>query len=96
MNITPEQFKRIDNDVNGNPRYVIHYNYLLSDKEDELYPLTFSPIFKVVENMKTRYKLALSKAKKVGGKKYNTKSFGGGIVFQSYNLNNLCNELNSL
>lgn len=96
MNITPEQFTRINRDVNGNPRYIIHHSYLLSDKENELYPLTVSPIFKVMENMETRYKLALSKAKQLGGKKYNTKNFGGGIVFQSYNLNDLCNELNSL
>lgn len=94
--ITTENFTRVNNDVNGNPRYVIHYSQLLSDKDKELYPLTVSPIFKVAENLETRYKIALSKAKSIGGKKYHTKNYGGGIVFQSYNLNDLCNKLNSL
>lgn len=35
------------------------------------------------------YKIALKKAKSLGGKKYNNKKYGGGIVFQSYNITNL-------
>ena len=42
------------------------------------------------------YALAVSKAKKIGGKKYKGKDFGGGIVFQSYNTNELVKELNEL
>lgn len=55
---------RVENDVNGNPRYVIHF-------------------LDVSEN----YNEALFKARKIGGKKYRAKWFGGGIVFSSYNLN---------
>ena len=55
---------RVDNDVNGNPRYVVHF-LSLSDNYNE----------------------ALSQARKIGGKKYRAKWFGGGIVFSSYNLN---------
>lgn len=54
---------RVDNDVNGNPRYVIHYHILAFN-----------------------YNEALIKARKIGGKKYRAKWFGGGIVFSSYNL----------
>ena len=54
---------RVENDVNGNPRYVIHFL-----------------------DLSTNYNDALFKARKIGGKKYRAKWFGGGIVFSSYNL----------
>ena len=41
---------------------------------------------------KADYTLALSRAKKLGGKKYHTNGYGGGIVFQSYNIGHI-NEL---
>jgi hypothetical protein len=66
--------KRINNDVNGNARYVVHFYDLLTDIEG----LNLS----ILE----RYELALKKARKVGGKMYRGKDFGGGIVFQSYNI----------
>ena len=55
---------RVENDTNGNPRYVI--NFL---------------------SLSYNYNEALCKARKIGGKKYRAKWFGGGIVFSSYNLN---------
>lgn len=61
------EWTRINNDSNGNPRYVCHFLNLLKDGEHG-------------------YDLALSRAKKIGGRKYNNKSYGGGIVFQSYNI----------
>jgi hypothetical protein len=66
--------KRINNDVNGNPRYVVHFYDLLTDIEG----LNLTIL--------QRYELALKKARKVGGKMYRGKDFGGGIVFQSYNI----------
>jgi hypothetical protein len=66
--------KRINNDVNGNPRYVVHFYDLLTDIEG----LNLTIL--------QRYELALQKARKVGGKMYRGKDFGGGIVFQSYNI----------
>ena len=57
------KYWRINNDANGNPRYVVHYQSIASTYEE-----------------------AVEKARKIGGKKYNAKWFGGGIVFQSYNL----------
>lgn len=62
--LTAENLTRVNNDVNGNPRYVFHY-LALADHYGE----------------------AVSIAKKlIGGKKYHNKSYGGGIVFQSYNV----------
>lgn len=57
------EFTRITNDVNGNPRYVVHFLNIDSD-----------------------YETAVKKANKIGGRKYHTKAYGGGIVFQSYNI----------
>lgn len=74
-------FFRIDNDVNGNPRYVVHY---LSIPIDEDVPAL------------KQYECALKKAKKIGGRKYAAKWFGGGIVFQSYSLQELAAAIREL
>lgn len=83
------EFTRLNNDTNGNPRYVCHYSDLLTKEDNESLPLNVSPIFKVNENIDARYNLALKRAKSLGGRKYNNKSFGGGVVFQSYNIQDL-------
>jgi hypothetical protein len=61
--ITKEDFTRIKNDVNGNPRYVFHFLQLADN-----------------------YEQALKLAKKIGGRKFHNKQYGGGIAVQSYNL----------
>lgn len=61
-------FIRINNDVNGNPRYVCSW-------------LDF--------NTET-YEEALLVAKSLGGRKFNNKQYGGGILFRSvFNVKNL-------
>jgi hypothetical protein len=72
--------KRINNDVNGNPRFVVHFYDLLRDGEGE--GLT------ILE----KYDLVVKKARKVGGKMYRGKDFGGGIVFQSYDIQTTINK----
>ena len=81
MNTNNIEFTRINNDANGNPRYVCHFLNLLSDKEQESYT--------GMSRISSMYSDAVHKARKIGGKKYHTKSYGGGIVFQSYNLPDL-------
>lgn len=76
--ITVEDFTRVNNDVNGNPRYVLH----------------FLNMYKEICSVPNKYQKAVKQANKFGGRKYHTKSYGGGIVFQSYNLQNLCDTLN--
>lgn len=68
---TPEDFTKISNDVNGNPRYVCHF-------------LKFS----------NNYNEALKIARKFGGGKFHNKQYGGGIKFQEYSIQDLCNQLN--
>ena len=78
--LTVENLTRVNNDVNGNPRYVFHFLALANDND----------------SINTRYSNAVAVAKKlIGGKKYHTKSYGGGIVFQSYNVQNDLDTLNT-
>lgn len=83
METTKIEFTRINNDVNGNPRYVCHFLNFINDKDDEQIKIIASAN---TDKVSVSYKLALIRAKTIGGKKYHNKSYGGGIVFQSYNL----------
>lgn len=78
------EFTRVNNDVNGNPRYVVHY-------------LAFLPEGKTSQDfggIEEAYKLACKAANKIGGRKYRGKEYGGGIVFQSYSLPHLEKSIN--
>lgn len=98
--VNTENFTRINNDINGNPRYVIHYSECVSDKDFlELHGVTPSEQKELNAHMrKTEYAygVAVVKMNKLGGRKYNTKNYGGGIVFQSYNLQSLCDRINEM
>lgn len=59
---------RIPNDVNGNPRYVVHFMDLDIKLAD-------------YDNINKLY----------GFNKYRAKWFGGGVVFQSYNIEDTLN-----
>ena len=67
------EFTRVNNDFCGNPRFVTHFFSFLKEDEQTL----------------SNYNLAVKRANKLGGKKYRGSDFGGGIVFQSYNLDGL-------
>ena len=76
------EFTKIKHDVNGNPRYVCHFLHLNTEKEN-------SKEFWKIHGIKTislLYKIAVKRANKIGGRKYHTRAYGGGIVFQSYNI----------
>ena len=67
------EFTRVNNDFCGNPRFVTHFFSFLKEDEQTL----------------SNYNLAVKRANKLGGKKYRGSDFGGGIVFQSYDLDGL-------
>lgn len=94
--VTPQDFKRVNNDVNGNPRYVCHYVHLLNENDEQLPSGKGVQTFKVIDSITNRYEIALKKAKKIGGKKFHNKQYGGGIVFQSYNIQSTCDAINEL
>ncbi len=80
---TQIEFTRINNDTNGNPRYVCHFLDLISDKDHQKLVADHG---KSLMTTNYAYELAVKKAKTLGGRKYNTKLYSGGIVFQSYNI----------
>jgi len=86
--ITKDDFTRVNNDTNGNPRFVCHF--LSFTTPDDLKD------YMGLDKISQKYDLALSRAKDLGGKKFHNKQFGGGIVFTSYNLRELCEKINSL
>ena len=96
--MTTENLTRVNNDINGNPRYVLHFLQLITDKDEEQVKEDFKLTLQQnpFKRISLLYDLAVSKARKIGGKKYRGKDFGGGIVFQSYNTNELVKELNEL
>lgn len=88
-NTTVIEFTRVNNDVNGNPRYVCHFLVLLNANErgytydgEEFNPN--KPVLHM--GLSQQYDVAVKKAHKIGGKRFHNKQYGGGIVFQSYSL----------
>lgn len=80
-------FTRVNNDVNGNPRYVLHFVHLV--------PESYTPEG-VYISLDQQYQKALFLAKKIGGRKFHNKQYGGGIVFQSYNIQATADRINQL
>ena len=87
---------RIDNDTNGNPRYVCHFLSILTDKDEEQIKQDFAASLARNPFLRTglMYDFAVQRAKKIGGKKFHNKQYGGGIVFQSYSLPELTRLIN--
>ena len=89
-------FTRINNDINGNPRYVCHFLNFVNDadraKADYLEALSRQSKFSI----SFLYDIALNKARKIGGRKFHNKQYGGGIVFQSYSTNELEAQISDL
>lgn len=81
---TQINFTRINNDVNGNPRYVFHFLDIINDRDEEIAKSKMD-VMKGIYKLDILYSIALKKAKKIGGKKFHNKQYGGGIVIQSYN-----------
>jgi hypothetical protein len=81
--VKPSHFTRINNDVNGNPRYVCHYTHLSTPVDRDA-------------DISERYALALARACSIGGRKFHNKQYGGGVVFQTYSLPDTCDSINKI
>ena len=73
------EFTRINNDVNGNPRYVCHFTEIVNEADRERAKETS-------DYLGNLYRIAIKKANAIGGRKFHCKQYGGGLVFQSYNI----------
>lgn len=92
---------QIYNNSNGNLRYVCHFLDLVTEKEREIAEenkrikqTSWPDLFFTTTN--DLYNFALRMAKKIVGKKFHNKKFGGGIVFQTYNIEEIENKINKL
>lgn len=90
--VTIDNFTKIRNSVNGSPRYVIHFLRLLTKEEQDDIRAKARPM----QPVNDMYMEAVNKAKGLGGKRYRGKDYGGGIVFQTPNLQDLANRINKL
>lgn len=72
--IIENDFTKIKNDINGNPRYVIHFLQCCPDK------------WKEERGIGLMYAMTVKLMNKIGGRKFHNKQYGGGIVFQSYSI----------
>lgn len=84
------EFYRVKHDYYGNPRVVCHFLDFINDRDEK----------EANEKEKQGYNrilylfnVALKKAHKIGGSKYRGKDYGGGIVFQCYNQNELAKNI---
>jgi hypothetical protein len=59
MTISENDFSRVNNDVNGNPRYVLHFLGLTSPDDLSEY--------RGLDKITKKYNLALARARKFGG-----------------------------
>jgi hypothetical protein len=90
MNTTTKQdieFTRAKSDIYGNPRYIVHFFSLLTTDERNSYGLN---------NYGQLYTLACKRANKIGGRKYTGRNYGGGIVLQSYNIEQTARRIQEL
>ena len=65
------QMVRVNNDVNGNPRHVVHWLGLEPETPDGL-------------DISARYDRVVRAARAVGGRRFHNRQYGGGVVFQAY------------
>lgn len=82
--VQPSDFTRINNDSNGNPRYVVHFLQCL--------PLGWHGY---PWDISGKCSAAIDAMRPLGGKRYRGRDYGGGIVFQCYNLQSLCDKINA-
>ena len=79
-------YLKVSNDVNGNPRYVFHV-FKLENETDKSNR----------NGMPCNWSLPLyQRANEVGAKKYRSKSYGGGVVIQSHNLEKTTDFINKV
>ncbi len=76
---TTINFTRINNDINGNPRYVCHFLELLGEQENKLFK----------NDIRSLYEYAVKKSHKISGKRFSNKQYSRNIIFQSYNIYDL-------
>ena len=77
---------KVNHDSYGNPRWVVHFLDLLTRLECDEANAEANAKSVLTFGTEVMWQKAMEKARTVGGVEYRAKWFGGGIVFQSYNI----------
>lgn len=77
---------RVNVDSNGNPRRVFHY----------LQALTRAEIEDRSRDISASYAVACKRANRIGGRRFHTRAYGGGIVVQTYSVDELAADMSRL
>lgn len=78
------EFTPIQNDINGNPRGVVHFSRFLTEKEFDKYDVLQG------------FSIAHNRAKKFGFSKYRGKKYGGMLVAQTWHEREIKEEINKM
>ena len=84
------EITQIINDSYGKERNVVHFLVFITEADSQ------SIGYDNPNRIDLLYKMALKKAKAMGGKKYHNKSYGGGIVFSNKSASQIEKEIKSL
>lgn len=79
-------FCRVNNDINGNPRYVVHFLAFATDEEMRNDNLSQNQL----------YAIAKKRANDLGFSVYRANWYGGGFVGQSYSLIDTANKIDEI
>ena len=79
-------FCRVNNDIFGNPRYVVHFLAFNTDEEMKNDNLSQSQL----------YAIAKKRANYLGFSVYRANWYGSGFVGQSYSLTDTANKINEI
>lgn len=90
------EFTRVNSDINGNPRFVCHFLNFLNETDENTAKYLAAKSRNPLNTLSFEYDIAMSKARKIGGKKFSNKQYGGGIVFQSYDNYGLSDQISEL
>lgn len=85
-NIATENEVNLVTDINGNPRYVVHFLAFTTDEEMRNDNLSRSKL----------YAIAKKRANDLGFSVYRANWYGGGFVGQSYSLLDTANKINEI
>lgn len=81
------EWTQVKNDYSGNPRFVCHFT--------ALYPYQKPNKFDF-RGLSEKYADVLATFRKLGGRKFHNKQYGGGVVFQTYDLVELENQIDAV
>ena len=73
------EFTPVKDDINGSPRYVVHFLKFVNDEDREQHKLDLEDL----------YERGIEKAREIGGQKYRGTEYGEGVCYLEMNTSPL-------